>query len=57
MFTSKNRKTTEFLRMAQLLGFLETSNNKVDKTFEIKMAMADGLINEDEALELAIEFC
>jgi len=57
MFTTINRKTDEFLRMARLLGFLETSNNKQDKVLEIKMAQADGLITADEALELAIEFC
>ena len=47
----------DFLRMARLLGFLEASTNKADKVLEIKMAREDGLIDEEEAAELAIEFC
>ncbi len=57
MFTSRNKKMEDFLRMAKLMGFLETSTNKADKVLEIKMAREDGLIDEDEAVELAIEFC
>ena len=57
MFTSKDNRIKSFLRMAWLLGFLETSTNKADKVLEIKMAREDGLITDEEALELAIEFC
>ena len=57
MFVSKNRQMNNFIRMARLLGFLDTSNNKADKVLEIKMAREDGLINDEEALELILEFC
>lgn len=57
MFVSRNDRIEDFLRMARLLGFLETSTNKADKVLEIKMAREDGLITEEEAVELAIEFC
>lgn len=56
-FVSRNKKINDFLRLARVLGFLATSNNKEDKVLEIKMARADGLIDEEEAIELAIEFC
>ena len=56
-FVSKNPRIDGFLRMARLLGFLETSNSKEDMVLEIKMARDDGLITEEEAVELAIEFC
>lgn len=56
-FVSRDKKTARFLRMAQLLSFLETSDNKADKVLEIKAAREDGAITEDEALELTIEFC
>lgn len=56
-FTSQNKKMNDFLRMARLLGFLETSNNVEDKKLEIKMAREDGLIDEEEAIELALEYC
>lgn len=57
MFYSRDKKMADFIRMAQLLGFLETSKCKADKVLEIKAAREDGLIDEDEAIELAIEFC
>lgn len=56
-FTSRNPKMDAFLRMGRLLAFLETSTNKEEKVLEIKMAREDGLIDEEEALELAIEYC
>lgn len=57
MFTSSSKNINDFLRMAKLLGFLETSTNKADKVLEIKMARDDGFITDDDAIELAIEFC
>ena len=56
-FVGKDKRTNDFIRMAHLLGFLETSDNKADKVLEIKMAQKDGLITEEQAVELTIEFC
>lgn len=57
MFTTNNKRIAGFLRMARLLDFLESSTNKADKVLEIKMARDDGFITEEQAVELAIEFC
>lgn len=56
MFTTSNKKIQGFIRMAQVLSFLESSASKEDKILELKMARDDGFITDDEALELAIEF-
>ena len=55
-FISPDRKLADFLRLARVLGFLESSASKEDKVLEIKAARADGIISDVEALELAIEF-
>ena len=56
-FVSKNKNTSEFIQMGRLLYFLEMADNKGDKVDEIKAARANGLITEEEAIELAVEFC
>ena len=56
-FTSNNADTSDFLAMGRLLGFLETCNDKNEKVVEIKYARDRGLIDEEIALELTIEFC
>lgn len=57
MFTSDNVKIKGFLQMARLLGFLESSASKEEKICEIKAAVATGLIDQEEAVELAVEYC
>lgn len=56
-FVSKNKNISEFIQMGRLLYFLEMTDNKEDKVDEIKAARANGLITEEEAIELAVEFC
>ena len=56
-FVSSDKRISDFIRMAHLLGFLDSDAPKEDKVLEIKMARDDGFITEDEAVELAIEFC
>lgn len=56
-FVSKNKNTSEFIQMGRLLYFLEMTDSKEDKVDEIKAARANGLITEEEAIELAVEFC
>lgn len=57
-FVSDRRNISDFLFMGRLIGFLEdSSNNKADKVAEVKAAVKTGLINEEEAVELVIEFC
>ena len=43
--------------MGRLLGFLQSDADKADKVRAIKAARADGLVDEDQTLELTIEFC
>ena len=50
-------RTTDFMRIARLCAFLGSSSDKGDKVLEIKAARDDGVITEDEAIDLAIEFC
>ena len=56
-FVSRNKNIDGFLRMGRLLGFLQSDADKADKVLAIKAARADGLVDEDQALELTIEFC
>ena len=56
-FVSTKKNIDEFLRMGRLLGFLESTTNKDEKVDAIKAARQEGLIDEDTALDLAIEFC
>ena len=56
-FVTSNPKVADFLRMNRLLGYLESDAPKANKIREIKAAREDGFLTEDEAIELAIEFC
>lgn len=56
-FVSKEKNISDFIRMAHLISFLDSSASKKDKALEIKMARDDGFITEDEAIEIAVEFC
>ena len=57
MFVSRSKRMQEFIRMAEVISFLESPAKKEDKVLEIKMAMEDGIITQEEAVELACEFC
>ena len=56
-FVSHNKKIDGFLKMGRLIGFLQSDAEKDEKIAEIKAARTNGLISDDEALELTIEFC
>lgn len=56
-FTSRNKKTKGFLEMARLLNFLEKTSDKVEKARAIREARESGLIDAEEAIDLAVEFC
>lgn len=54
---SENKQVNDFLQMGHLLSVLESRVKKEDKILAIKSARASGFLTDDEALELAIEFC
>ena len=56
-FTSPDKRINDFLRMAELLGFLESSASKAEKIREISKAKSEGLIDDEKAIDLATEFC
>lgn len=57
VFIPRNNTTNNFIKMSRLLDFLETSKNRVEKLVEIEMAVKNGLITTEDAVELVIEFC
>lgn len=51
-------KDRDIMKLVMLVRFLDTSNaNKQVKKDEIKFARDCGLITENEAVELTIEYC
>ena len=57
VFKSDNEKMQAFIEMGRLIAFLESDVSKKDKVAEIKAARANGLVDDDEAVMLACEFC
>lgn len=57
VYTTSKCSVKEFLGIRDLLNVLETSNDKELKKNEIKAARDSGLISDDDAVDLAIEFC
>lgn len=57
-FDSKDRNAKQFIEMAHLITFLSSSDvGKMEKTKEIVACRDNGVISDDEAFELIIEFC
>ena len=53
----KSREIQKFNELVNLIQFLDNEENKQGKVKAIKLARKNNLINEDEAIELAVEFC
>lgn len=57
-FFSMDKHTEDFIQMSKLLGYLEDPyQTKESKVLAIKFWRDEGLISEDEAIDLACEFC
>ena len=57
MYMTKSPKMERLLRISNMIMFLESSTDKKEKVDEIKAARSDGIIDEEEAVELACEYC
>lgn len=54
---SDDPKMNEFLQMNRLVAYLAATASKQAKIAEIRAARDNGLIDDIEAVELALEFC
>ena len=57
MFCSRSKRIIEFMQMAKLIEFLVSEKSNDAKILEIKAALKDGLIDDEQAFELALEYC